>query len=102
VQVAEDVGSAWQLLQSLHFDALLLDAGDGMLDAFQLLDAARASDALSDLPIVISGVWDDPSERDAAFAAGADAYVGNCDRETGRLLIDAVDRLVGRAVPPPR
>ena len=100
VQVAEDARRAWELLQSLHFDVLLLDAGEGMLDAFQLLDAARASDALSDLPIVISGVWDDPSERDAAFAAGADAYVGNCDRETGRLLIEAIDRLVGRVAAP--
>ena len=98
VQVAEHVGHAWELLQSRHFDALLLDAGDGMLDAFQLLDAARASDTLADLPIVISGVWDDPIERDAALAAGADAYVGNCDRETGRLLIEAIDRLVGREV----
>ena len=102
VQVAEDAGRAWELLQSLHFDALLLDAGEGMLGAFQLLDATRASDALSDLPIVISGVWDDPSERDAAFAAGADAYVGNCDRDTGRLLIETVDRLVGRELPPER
>jgi CheY-like chemotaxis protein/DNA-binding PadR family transcriptional regulator len=98
VQLAENAGHAWDLLQSRHFDALLLDAGDGMLGAFELLDAARASDTLSDLPIVISGVWDDPSERDAALAAGADAYVGSCDRETGRLLVEAVDRLLGRGV----
>jgi len=98
VQVAENARHAWELLQSRHFDALLLDAGDGMLDSFQLLDAARASDTLSDLPIVVSGVWDDPIERDAALTAGADAYVGNCDRETGRLLIEAIDRLVGREV----
>ena len=98
VQVAENARHAWELLQSRHFDALLLDAGDGMLDSFQLLDAARASDTLSDLPIVVSCVWDDPIERDAALTAGADAYVGNCDRETGRLLIEAIDRLVGREV----
>ena len=51
---------------------------------------------------MISGVWDDPSERDAALKAGADAYVGSCDRDTGRLLIEAIDRLVGREVPSPR
>jgi CheY-like chemotaxis protein len=94
VRLADDAAHAWTLLQSVYFDALVLHAG-GDRHGVELIHSARASNALSDLPIVMSGASSDPEEREAAFAAGADAYVWNCDPETGRQLVDAIEDLIG-------
>ena len=98
VRLAESRDQAWDLLQSAYYDVLILDPGMENQDGFELLSRVRTSTWLSDLPVIWSGISQDPEERDAALAAGASAYLWMCDREAGRQLLDRVEReVLGRS-----
>jgi PleD family two-component response regulator len=55
----------------------------------------RASRELSDMPVILNTVLDESEERDAALAAGANDYVCKNNAQSGRRLVDVVDRVIG-------
>jgi CheY-like chemotaxis protein len=97
VQLAEDGVQAWELLQEAVFDVLVSDAVMPELDGFELLRRVRASTRFSDLPVIVNTVLDDDEDRDAAIAAGASDYVCKNNADSGRRLVDSVDRVTGIA-----
>jgi CheY-like chemotaxis protein/DNA-binding PadR family transcriptional regulator len=95
VQLAEDGAQAWELLQERVFDVLVSDALMPELDGFELLRRVRASRQLSELPVILNTVLDESEEREAALAAGANDFVCKSCAESGRRLVDSVDRVTG-------
>jgi CheY-like chemotaxis protein/DNA-binding PadR family transcriptional regulator len=100
VEVAEDGAKAWERLHETAFDVLVSDALMPELDGFELLRRVRASSDLSDLPVILNTVLGDPEERKAAFAAGANDFVCKNNAESGRRLVDCVDRVTGTGTAP--
>jgi CheY-like chemotaxis protein/DNA-binding PadR family transcriptional regulator len=97
VELAEDGVQAWKLLQEAVFDVLVSDAVMPQLDGFELLRRVRASQRLSELPVIVNTVLDDSEDRHAALAAGANDYVCKNNADSGRRLVDSVDRVTGIA-----
>jgi CheY-like chemotaxis protein/DNA-binding PadR family transcriptional regulator len=95
VRVAEDGAEAWDLLQQSVFDVLVSDAVMPEIDGFELLRRVRASAELSDLPVILNTVLGEADEREAALAAGANDYVYKNNADSGRRLVDVVDRVTG-------
>lgn len=95
VQLAEDGMQAWQLLQQTAFDVLVSDAVMPELDGFELLRRVRASSEFPDLPVILNTVLDESDEREAALAAGANDFVCKNSADSGRRLVDSVDRVTG-------
>jgi CheY-like chemotaxis protein len=95
VRVAEDGAQAWDLLQQSVFDVLVSDALMPELDGFELLRRVRASAEFSDLPVILNTVLGEADEREAALAAGANDYVYKNNADSGRRLVDSVDRVTG-------
>lgn len=95
VELAEDGAQAWELLHETAFDALVSDALMPELDGFELLRRVRASAEFSDLPVILNTVLGESEEREAALAAGASDFVCKNNAESGRRLVDSVDRLTG-------
>ena len=95
VEVAEDGAQAWELLQGTPFDVLVSDALMPVIDGFELLRRVRASSELSELKVILNTVLGDSEERDAALAAGANDYVCKNNAQSGRRLVDVVDRVTG-------
>jgi CheY-like chemotaxis protein len=95
VRVAEDGAQAWDLLQQSVFDVLVSDALMPELDGFELLRRVRASAEFSDLPVILNTVLGEAGEREAALAAGANDYVYKNNADSGRRLVDVVDRVTG-------
>lgn len=95
VELAEDGVQAWELLQKMAFDALVSDAVMPELDGFELLRRVRASAELSDLPVIVNTVLGEPVDREAALAAGANDFVCKNNADSGRRLVDSVDRVTG-------
>ena len=93
VELAENGEQAWQLLQERVFDALVSDALMPEVDGFELVRRVRDSAELAELPVVVNTVLDEPEERAAALAAGADEYVCKTNEDSGRRLVDTIDRL---------
>lgn len=93
VELAENGAQAWQLLQERVFDALVSDALMPEVDGFELVRRVRDSAELAELPVVVNTVLDEPEERAAALAAGADEYVCKTNEDSGRRLVDTIDRL---------
>jgi CheY-like chemotaxis protein/DNA-binding PadR family transcriptional regulator len=100
VRVAEDGEQAWELLQQTGFDVLVSDAIMPELDGYALLRRVRASTVLSDLPVILNTVLGESDEREAALAAGATEFVCKNNAESGRRLVETVDRLAGLADSP--
>jgi len=63
------------------------------VDGFELVRRVRDSAELAELPVVVNTVLDEPEERAAALAAGADEYVCKTNEDSGRRLVDTIDRL---------
>ena len=95
VEVAEDGAQAWERLQESVFDVLVSDALMPELDGFELLRRVRASSELSRMPVILNTVLGDSEEREAALAAGANEYVCKNNAQSGRRLVDVVDRVTG-------
>jgi CheY-like chemotaxis protein len=95
VEVAEDGAEAWERLHETEFDVLVSDALMPEIDGFELLRRVRASRELSGLPVILNTVLGDSEERDAALAAGANDYVCKNNAQSGRRLVDVVDRVTG-------
>ena len=93
VELAENGAQAWELLQEHVFDALVSDALMPEVDGFELVRRVRDSAELAELPVVVNTVLDEPEEREAALAAGADDFVCKTNEASGRRLVDTVDRL---------
>src|SRR5262245_1588414 len=97
VEVAEDGAEAWERLHETAFDVLVSDALMPEIDGFELLRRVRASRDLSGLPVILNTVLGDSEERAAALAAGANDFVCKNNAESGRRLVDCVDRVTGAA-----
>lgn len=95
VEVAEDGAQAWERLQEAVFDVLVSDALMPVIDGFELLRRVRASSELSGMPVILNTVLGDSQEREAALAAGANDYVCKNNAQSGRRLVDVVDRVTG-------
>ena len=95
VEVAEDGAQAWERLQETAFDVLVSDALMPEIDGFELLRRVRASSELSQMAVILNTVLGDSDERDAALAAGANDYVCKNNAQSGRRLVDVVDRVTG-------
>ena len=95
VEVAEDGAQAWELLHETAFDVLVSDALMPEIDGFELLRRVRASSELSELKVILNTVLGDSEEREAALAAGANDYVCKNNAQSGRRLVDVVDRVTG-------
>jgi CheY-like chemotaxis protein/DNA-binding PadR family transcriptional regulator len=95
VEVAEDGAQAWERLQETVFDVLVSDALMPEIDGFELLRRVRASSELSRMPVILNTVLGDSEEREAALAAGANEYVCKNNAQSGRRLVDVVDRVTG-------
>jgi CheY-like chemotaxis protein/DNA-binding PadR family transcriptional regulator len=95
VEVAEDGAQAWERLQESVFDVLVSDALMPVIDGFELLRRVRASRELKGMPVILNTVLGDSEEREAALAAGANDYVCKSNAQSGRRLVDVVDRVTG-------
>jgi CheY-like chemotaxis protein len=95
VEVAENGAQAWERLQETVFDVLVSDALMPEIDGFELLRRVRACRELSDLKVILNTVLGDSEEREAALAAGANDYVCKNNAQSGRRLVEVVDRVTG-------
>jgi two-component system chemotaxis sensor kinase CheA len=96
VEVARDGQEALRLIGELaDLDLVLTDVQMPEMDGFQLLEAIRADDEHSSLPVVIVTTLGDEDSRRRGVEGGADAYIvkEEFDQQT---LLGTVERLVGR------
>lgn len=65
------------LLQSMPFDALVLDVNTPPSGGFELCRRIRCDDGLRDLPIILLIQGEDPKARVSAVGAGSDDYLSH-------------------------
>jgi two-component system, chemotaxis family, sensor kinase CheA len=95
VRVARDGRDALrQIEQAAELDLVLTDIQMPEMDGFELLEAIRADDAHSSLPVVVVTTLADEESRKRGVSAGADAYVVKQDFDQAALL-HTIERLVG-------
>lgn len=77
VRVARDGQEALDLLRALSVlpDLVLLDLNMPRLNGHEVLAAVKGDPALRQVPVVVFTTSDEPRDRQAATAAGADDYV---------------------------
>ena len=86
IHEAPDAAAGLQAAQALRPDLVLLDVMmPGGMDGLDLCRALRADPALADVPVVVLSARGQASDRQAALAAGASAYLQLLDL-TGSLL----------------
>jgi CheY-like chemotaxis protein/chemotaxis signal transduction protein len=73
--VAEDGYQGWQMLQEHHVDLVVTDVQMPRMDGLELLQRVRASETLSELPVVILTTLGDPADKARAMELGADGYL---------------------------
>jgi two-component system chemotaxis sensor kinase CheA len=96
VEVARDGREALRLIGELaDLDLVLTDVQMPEMDGFELLEAIRADDEHSSLPVVIVTTLGDEDSRRRGVEGGADAYIvkEEFDQQT---LLGTVERLAGR------
>jgi len=100
VQIASNGREAMAMIQQQDFDLALMDVQMPVMDGFQTTVAIRAlcDPVKARLPIVAMTAHAMAGDRQRCLAAGMDAYLTK--PITGRKLIEAVERLAGRAKPP--
>jgi two-component system chemotaxis sensor kinase CheA len=95
VEVARDGREALrQIDQSAELDLVLTDVQMPEMDGFELLEAIRADQAHSSLPVVVVTTLADEHSRRRGAEAGADAYVVKQDFDQ-EMLLQTIERLVG-------
>jgi two-component system chemotaxis sensor kinase CheA len=96
VEVARDGREALRMIGELaDLDLVLTDVQMPEMDGFELLEAIRADEATSSLPVVIVTTLADEDSRRRGVEAGADAYIvkEEFDQQT---LLSTIERLAGR------
>lgn len=95
VRTANDGEAALARLVEAPSDLVLTDLEMPNMDGFALVEAIRAHDTLSTIPVVILTTRADDASRRRGLDAGADGYVVKTDFD-GASLIAVVERLLGR------
>jgi two-component system, chemotaxis family, sensor kinase CheA len=96
VEVARNGWEALRLIGELaDLDLVLTDVQMPEMDGFELLEAIRADDEHSSLPVVIVTTLGDEDSRRRGVEGGADAYIvkEEFDQQT---LLGTIERLAGR------
>jgi two-component system chemotaxis sensor kinase CheA len=96
VEVAGDGREALRMIGELaDFDLVLTDVQMPEMDGFELLEAIRADEEQSTLPVVVVTTLGDEVSRRRGVEAGADAYIvkEEFDQQT---LLSTIERLAGR------
>lgn len=75
VDVVSNGAAALERLRREHFAAVILDIMLPEMDGFDVLRTARENPALAALPIIVLTAKGQASDRDAAMASGASAYI---------------------------
>jgi two-component system, chemotaxis family, sensor kinase CheA len=94
VRTANDGQEALARLAEAPADLVLTDLEMPNMDGFALVEAIRAHDTLSTLPVVILTTRADDASRRRGLEVGADGYVVKSDFD-GASLIGVVERLLG-------
>lgn len=72
---AADSAAAWDVLQKVHPDAVILDIMmPGGVDGYQLCEKIRQDDGLQKIYVVMVTARGQAADRDKGLAAGANAY----------------------------
>jgi two-component system chemotaxis sensor kinase CheA len=96
VQVARDGREAQRLVGEIaDLDLVLTDVQMPEMDGFELLEAIRADEANSSLPVVIVTTLGDEASRRRGAEAGADAYIVKEEFDQ-KTLLETIERLAGR------
>ena len=96
VEVARDGREALRLIGELtDLDLVLTDVQMPKMDGFELLEAIRADDAHSSLPVVIVTTLGDEDSRRRGVEAGADAYIVKEEFDQ-QMLLSTIERLAGQ------
>ena len=77
------------------FGCVLMDVQMPEMDGFELLEAIRADEAHSSLPVVIVTTLGDEASRRRGVEAGADAYIVKEEFDQ-KTLLETIERLAGR------
>ncbi|HSS04990.1 MAG TPA: response regulator [Solirubrobacterales bacterium] len=96
VEVARDGREALQRIGEITgLDLVMTDVQMPEMDGFELLEAIRADEVHSSLPVVVVTTLGDEASRKRGAEAGADAYIvkNEFDQEA---LLETIERLVGR------
>ncbi len=91
---AEDGAVALDAIRRLRPDVALLDARMPVLDGFELAAAIARDPACADVTIVLLSARSDAEIADAAYAAGAHAFLDKTQprRRIGDALLAALER----------
>jgi two-component system, chemotaxis family, sensor kinase CheA len=96
VQVARDGREAQRLVGEIaDLDLVLTDVQMPEMDGFELLEAIRADEEHSSLPVVIVTTLGDEASRRRGAEAGADAYIVKEEFDQ-KTLLETIERLAGR------
>jgi two-component system chemotaxis sensor kinase CheA len=96
VQTARDGREALRRIGEVaDLDLVMTDVQMPEMDGFELLEAIRAEQAHSSLPVVIVTTLGDEASRKRGAEAGADAYIIKEEFDQQGLL-ETIERLVGR------
>jgi two-component system chemotaxis sensor kinase CheA len=96
VDVARDGREALRLLAEIgDIEVVLTDVQMPEMDGFELLEAIRADDERSSLPVVVVTTLGDEVSRRRGAEAGADAYIVK-DEFDQRTMLETIERLAGR------
>jgi two-component system chemotaxis sensor kinase CheA len=93
VVTAVDGADAWRRLQETGADLLVSDIEMPNMDGLTLCRTIRASQAFTNLPVVLVTSLDNAEDRARGLAAGADAYVGKVSAGQSGLLNTVRDLL---------
>jgi two-component system, chemotaxis family, sensor kinase CheA len=94
VRTAVDGAEAMARLAEEPVDLVLTDIEMPNLDGFGLVEAIRAHESLSTIPVVLLTTRSDDASRRRGLDAGADGYIVKADFD-GASLVAAVERLLG-------
>jgi two-component system, chemotaxis family, sensor kinase CheA len=96
VQVARDGREAQRMVGEIaELDLVMTDVQMPEMDGFELLEAIRADEAHSSLPVVIVTTLGDEASRRRGAEAGADAYIVKEEFDQ-KTLLETIERLAGR------
>ena len=75
IEIARDGAKAFARLEKEHYDLVLSDVQMPKMDGFELLEAIRSHDELSDTPVILLTSLADPEVQQRALDNGADRFL---------------------------
>ncbi len=93
VSTAVDGMDAFRQMQQEHFDLVISDVEMPGMNGFELTRKIRASDALSDIPVILVTALSSPEDRQRGMDVGANAYIVKSNFEQSNLL-DTINLLI--------